>query len=195
MCVVSSPEKAEICRKMGADLVIDRNAEGYRFWKDEHSQDQKEWRRFGKKIRELTGGDDPPDIVFEHPGARDLRRERLRRAQGRHDRDLRVDVGLRAPVRQPLPVDEPQADRRLPLRELPRGMGGQPSGREGPRAPPPCRGSTRSPRPGRPRSTSTTTSTRQGRRAVPGSGGGGARCRRPREARPAHRRDQSVPRV
>jgi crotonyl-CoA reductase len=67
VCVVSSPEKAEICRRMGAELVIDRNAEGYRFWKDEHTQDQKEWRRFGAKIRELTGGDDP-DIVFEHPG-------------------------------------------------------------------------------------------------------------------------------
>ena len=26
-----------------------------------------EWRRFGARIRELTGGDDP-DIVFEHPG-------------------------------------------------------------------------------------------------------------------------------
>ena len=67
ICVVSSPEKAEICRAMGADLVIDRNAEGYRFWKDEHTQDQKEWRRFGADIRELTGGSDV-DIVFEHPG-------------------------------------------------------------------------------------------------------------------------------
>jgi crotonyl-CoA reductase len=67
VCVVSSPEKAEICRRMGADLVIDRNAEGYRFWKDENNQDPREWRRFGAKIRELTGGDDP-DIVFEHPG-------------------------------------------------------------------------------------------------------------------------------
>ncbi|KAA9155779.1 crotonyl-CoA carboxylase/reductase [Amycolatopsis acidicola] len=67
VCVVSSPEKAEICRKLGAELVIDRNAEGYRFWKDEHNQDPKEWQRFGAKIRELTGGDDP-DIVFEHPG-------------------------------------------------------------------------------------------------------------------------------
>lgn len=67
VCVVSSPEKAEICRAMGAELVIDRNAEGYRFWKDENTQDQKEWRRFGAKIRELTGGADP-DIVFEHPG-------------------------------------------------------------------------------------------------------------------------------
>ncbi len=67
VCVVSSPEKAEICRKLGAELIIDRNAEGYKFWKDENNQDPKEWQRFGKKIRELTGGEDP-DIVFEHPG-------------------------------------------------------------------------------------------------------------------------------
>ena len=67
VCVVSSAQKADICRAMGADLVIDRAAEGYKFWKDEHEQDPKEWQRFGKKIRELTGGEDP-DIVFEHPG-------------------------------------------------------------------------------------------------------------------------------
>ena len=67
VCVVSSEEKAEICRRMGADLIIDRAAESYRFWSDENTQDPKEWQRFGKKIRELTGGDDP-DIVFEHPG-------------------------------------------------------------------------------------------------------------------------------
>lgn len=67
VCVVSSETKAEICRRMGAELVIDRNADGYRFWKDEQTQDPKEWQRFGKRIRELTGGDDI-DIVFEHPG-------------------------------------------------------------------------------------------------------------------------------
>jgi len=67
VCVVSSPDKADIVRSMGADLVIDRNAEGYKFWKDENTQDPREWRRFGAKIRELTGGKDP-DIVFEHPG-------------------------------------------------------------------------------------------------------------------------------
>ncbi|MFE5074389.1 crotonyl-CoA carboxylase/reductase [Streptomyces halstedii] len=67
VCVVSSPRKAEACRRMGAELVIDRSAEGYAFWKDEHTQDPREWRRFGARIRELTGGDDP-DIVFEHPG-------------------------------------------------------------------------------------------------------------------------------
>jgi len=67
VCVVSSPEKAELCRRMGAELVIDRAAEGYKFWSDEQTQDPAEWRRFGEKIRELTGGEDP-DIVFEHPG-------------------------------------------------------------------------------------------------------------------------------
>jgi crotonyl-CoA reductase len=70
VCVVSNQEKAEICRSMGAELIIDRSegtGEGFRFWKDEETQDPKEWQRFGARIRELTGGDDP-DIVFEHPG-------------------------------------------------------------------------------------------------------------------------------
>jgi crotonyl-CoA reductase len=67
VCVVSSPEKAAIVRSLGAALVIDRSAEGYRFWKDEQTQDPREWKRFGKDIRELTGGEDI-DIVFEHPG-------------------------------------------------------------------------------------------------------------------------------
>ena len=67
VCVVSSEEKAGIARSMGAELIIDRSAESYRFWKDEHTQDPKEWMRLGKTIRELTGGDDV-DIVFEHPG-------------------------------------------------------------------------------------------------------------------------------
>jgi crotonyl-CoA reductase len=67
VCVVSSQQKAAICRSLGAELIIDRQAEGYRFWRDEHTQDPKEWQRFGARIRELTGGEDP-DIVFEHPG-------------------------------------------------------------------------------------------------------------------------------
>jgi crotonyl-CoA reductase len=67
VCVVSSPAKAKIVRSMGADWVIDRAAGGYKFWKDPHTQDQSEWRRFGADIRQLTGGRDV-DIVFEHPG-------------------------------------------------------------------------------------------------------------------------------
>ena len=64
--VVSSPEKAQLLNEMGCEAVIDRKAEGYRFWKDEHTQDESEWRRFGKRVRELAGED--PDLVFEHPG-------------------------------------------------------------------------------------------------------------------------------
>ena len=67
VCVVSNEEKAAIARSMGAEMIINRSEEGYQFWKDEHTQDPKEWKRFGAKIRELTGGEDI-DIVFEHPG-------------------------------------------------------------------------------------------------------------------------------
>ncbi|NGO45614.1 crotonyl-CoA carboxylase/reductase [Streptomyces ureilyticus] len=67
ICVVSSEQKADICRAMGAEAIIDRTAEHYKFWKDEHHQDPREWKRFGKRIRELTGGEDV-DIAFEHPG-------------------------------------------------------------------------------------------------------------------------------
>jgi len=67
ICVVSSEDKADLCRAMGAELIINRREEDYRFWKDEHTQDPKEWQRLGKRIRELTGGEDV-DIVFEHPG-------------------------------------------------------------------------------------------------------------------------------
>jgi crotonyl-CoA reductase len=66
VCVVSSSDKAEILKSMGVEAVIDRRAADYRFWKDEHTHDESEWRRFGKDIRELVGED--PDIVFEHPG-------------------------------------------------------------------------------------------------------------------------------
>ncbi|MEY4230865.1 MAG: hypothetical protein RLZZ362_1714 [Actinomycetota bacterium] len=66
VCVVSNAEKAEILRNMGVEHIIDRAAAGYRFWKDEHTHDETEWRRLGKDIRDLCGED--PDIVFEHPG-------------------------------------------------------------------------------------------------------------------------------
>ena len=87
---------------------------------------------------EAVRGEDPradrrrrPGHRLRAPRPRDLRRQRLRRAQGRHDRDLRIHQRVHARVRQPLPVDEPQADHRLALRQLPRGVGGQPADRQG----------------------------------------------------------------
>jgi len=64
--VVSSEPRAEILRELGCEYIIDRRAADYRFWIDEHTQDEREWRRLGKDIRALVGDD--PDTVFEHPG-------------------------------------------------------------------------------------------------------------------------------
>jgi crotonyl-CoA reductase len=64
--VVSSASKVSILRELGCEHVINREEKQYAFWKDPHTQDESEWRRLGKDIRALVGGD--PDIVFEHPG-------------------------------------------------------------------------------------------------------------------------------
>ena len=56
----------KLLNDLGVEAVIDRKAANYRFWSDEHTQDESEWRRFGKDIRGLVGGE--PEIVFEHPG-------------------------------------------------------------------------------------------------------------------------------
>ncbi|KGA05404.1 MAG: crotonyl-CoA reductase [actinobacterium acAcidi] len=66
VCVVSSDEKAQILRDMGVEHIINRKTANYKFWKDEHTHDESEWRRLGTDIRDLAGED--PDIVFEHPG-------------------------------------------------------------------------------------------------------------------------------
>jgi crotonyl-CoA reductase len=64
--VVSSDKRRRLLNEMGVEHVIDRREAGYQFWKDEHTQDEKEWRRLGKDIRELIGRD--VNYVFEHPG-------------------------------------------------------------------------------------------------------------------------------
>ena len=66
VCVVSSPEKVKLLEDVGVASIIDRKAEGYQFLDDNGEANFSEYRRFGKKIRELVGAD--PDIVFEHPG-------------------------------------------------------------------------------------------------------------------------------
>jgi crotonyl-CoA reductase len=64
--VVSSPDKAKILREMGCEAIIDRKAADYKFWNDDNTHNESEWRRLGGDIRSLVGED--PDIVFEHPG-------------------------------------------------------------------------------------------------------------------------------
>ena len=64
--VVSSSDKVDLLHELGCEHVIDRKAAGYRFWKNETTQDESEWRRLGADVRKMVGED--PDIVFEHPG-------------------------------------------------------------------------------------------------------------------------------
>jgi crotonyl-CoA reductase len=64
--VVSSADKVALLHELGVEHVIDRKAAGYRFWADEKTQDESEWRRLGKDIRGMIGED--PTYVFEHPG-------------------------------------------------------------------------------------------------------------------------------
>jgi crotonyl-CoA reductase len=64
--VVSSASKVKLLNDLGVEAVIDRAADSYKFWSDPHTQNESEWRRFGKAVRSLVGDD--PDIVFEHPG-------------------------------------------------------------------------------------------------------------------------------
>ena len=66
--VVSSPDKVELLHELGCEAVIDRKAAGYQFWKDEHTQDEGEWRRLGKDIRALIGDD--PTSCSSTPAAR-----------------------------------------------------------------------------------------------------------------------------
>ena len=64
ICVVSSEEKAELCRRRGAELVIDRGA--FRFWDPDGNPRRRDWSRFRDAVVDLAGG--APEIVFEHPG-------------------------------------------------------------------------------------------------------------------------------
>ena len=72
VAVVSSPEKGELCKQLGAVGVIDRNDfKGMMRRGGESAEEEKarfkESRRFSKAVAEMLGGHQP-DIVFEHVG-------------------------------------------------------------------------------------------------------------------------------
>jgi len=64
--VVSSSDKVDLLHQLGVEHVINRSEDNYQFWADDHTQDEREWRRLGKRVRGFIGDD--PNIVFEHPG-------------------------------------------------------------------------------------------------------------------------------
>jgi crotonyl-CoA carboxylase/reductase len=72
IAVVSSNDKIELVRTLGAEMVINRREFGFAKVPNETAEQAKkrteEMRRFGGEIRRLTGGKDP-DVVFEHVGA------------------------------------------------------------------------------------------------------------------------------
>jgi crotonyl-CoA carboxylase/reductase len=74
VAVISSPDKAEFCMKLGAKGTINRKSFNHwgmlPHWKDEAAMAawSKEARRFGAAIWETVGERKSPRIVFEHPG-------------------------------------------------------------------------------------------------------------------------------
>jgi crotonyl-CoA carboxylase/reductase len=69
--VVSSAEKGELCKSLGACDYIDRNEFAGMMRRGGESDEEeaaraKESRRFAKRVKELLGA--PPDVVFEHVG-------------------------------------------------------------------------------------------------------------------------------
>jgi crotonyl-CoA carboxylase/reductase len=69
--VVSSAEKGELVKQLGAVGYVDRNEFSGMMRRGGETPEEekarfKESRRFGKHVREVLGGD--PDIVFEHVG-------------------------------------------------------------------------------------------------------------------------------
>ncbi len=66
IAVVSSEDKADLCRRLGAHAVINRR--DFALTDDAGEPNLDEVKRFGKAVREATGGADC-DIVFEHVGS------------------------------------------------------------------------------------------------------------------------------
>jgi crotonyl-CoA carboxylase/reductase len=66
IAVVSSEDKADLCRRLGAHAVINRR--DFALINEAGEPNLDEVKRFGKAVREATGGVDC-DIVFEHVGS------------------------------------------------------------------------------------------------------------------------------
>ena len=127
--------------------MIDRKAANYQFWKDEHTQDEAEWRRLGKDIRALVGED--PDIVFEHPGRQTMGASVFVCARGGTVVTCAATSGYMIEYDNRHLWMKLKRIKSLALRELPRGVGRQPAHRQGHDPAASCRQCTRSPMSGR----------------------------------------------
>ena len=97
----------------------------YRFWSDEHTQDESEWRRFGKDIRALVGDD--PDIVFEHPGRQTMGASVFACKRGGTIVTCAATSGYMIEYDNRHLWMKLKTIKGSPLRQLPRGLGRQPA--------------------------------------------------------------------
>ena len=187
VCVVSNEEKAAIARSMGAELIINRSEEGYKFWNDEGTaagparsgSASAPGSASSPAARTSTSSSSTPAARPSAPRVYVTRKggtiTTCASTSGyMHEYDNRyLWMNLKRIISSP-------------LRQLPRVLGGQPPHRQGQDPPDPVEDlQPRRGRPGRPRRPQERPPG-QGRRAVPGPRGGPRRPR-PRDARQATR--------
>ena len=126
--VVSSPEKGELVKRLGAVDYIDR-AEFAGMMRTGEETPEEEKARFGvsrefsKRVKQILG--DAPDIVFEHVGQATFPTSVFTVKPFGRVVICAGTTGLQPRLRRPLPVDEAEGDPRLALRQRVRVHEGQ----------------------------------------------------------------------
>ena len=118
--VVSSEEKGKLVMQLGATAFIDRNDYMGMMRRGGETPDEekarfKESRRFAKAVKEILGRRSRHRLRARRQG--NLPDLRLRRQAVRQGRHLRRDHRLPPRFRRPSPVDAPEADNRISLRQ------------------------------------------------------------------------------
>ena len=118
--VVSSAEKGELIKQLGAVDYIDRNEfKGMMRTGNETADEEKarfkESRNFAKQVKSILG--DAPDIVFEHVGQATFPTSVFTVKPFGKVVICGATSGYTARLRRPLPVDEAEGDPRIALRQ------------------------------------------------------------------------------
>ena len=117
---MSSDEKGELVKQLGAKDFINRNEFAGMMRKGgETPEEEKERfgvsRAFAKRVKEILG--DAPDIVFEHVGQATFPTSVFVVKPFGKVVICGATSGLQPRLRRALPVDAPEADHRLALRQ------------------------------------------------------------------------------
>ena len=138
--VVSSSDKGELVKQLGAVDYIDRNEFKGMMRKggetaDEEKERFKVSREFSKRVKQILG--DAPDIVFEHVGQATFPTSVFTVKPFGKVVICAGTTGLQPRLRRALPVDAPEGDPRLALRQRVRVQQGERADRVGPDPPGP----------------------------------------------------------